>query len=243
MERDREESELAKKVKKLSDKEPDLRARAVAQTMAAYNNKPTIQNLRAWDAAKAAFAKCGNKQLDPAERRFANLLEVLDYLKVEGWKVEKSKIYADKRIIAQEPDGSYTRKAIDDYAKRCLVRIDGSNTAQVDFSQRKAQLEVELLEEKKKEAVRENDIAAGRWVLKSEVESMLAARAALLKDGVGAGFIHSQAMRIIEVCGGLQEKAPELIAYWLEEVNALFDRYAAPTEFMAPPQEAKDGVE
>ncbi|MBE7413855.1 MAG: hypothetical protein HS130_00950 [Deltaproteobacteria bacterium] len=228
---------MARKVKSLEEKEEAVLARAVAQTMKAYNESPTMKNLKEWDAARKRFDEFQKRKAadaDPEARRFANLLEVLGYLTDEGWKVAKSKLYADQNKISKERDGAYAKKAVDEYARLALVKLDGSGQEDEGLATRKAKIELDILEEKKKRERRENEIDEGKWVLRSDVESMLAGRAALLKSGLGEEFIHARAARIIDLVGGDQAKAPDLIALWKEEMEEHFNRYSEPLEFAAP---------
>jgi len=234
---DREESELAKQVKKLISKEEDLLGRAVAQTMKRYNDNPTVQNLRAWEAAKGAFEKQNAikaAESNPAERRFVNLTEVADYLKIEGWKIKKSKLYENKRIIAQEPDGSYTKKAVDDYARLCLSRLDNSDDNLIEPAKQKATLEVALLEQRHREALRDNEIEEGLWVLRSDTEKQHTAKLALLLTAVDNFIQGHKTEEAIVIVKGDREVVQEFRDFLRREFRAMLYEYAKPPEFAVP---------
>lgn len=231
------ESELAKKVKKLIDKRGDLLARAVAQTMQRYNENPTVANLKAMEASKKIFEQHGAQaqtQDSPVERRFANLTEVLDYLKQSGYKIQKSKLYADKRIINQGPDGSYTQKAADDYARLCLPPLDGSNDSLLEPAKRKVDLEISLLEERHREARRENEIKEGRWVLKSDAEQKHAVKLALLLMATDNFIAGHKIEELIEIVKGDREAAQEFRFFLRHEFRAMLFEYAKAPEFAVP---------
>ena len=76
-----------------------------------------------------------------------------------------------------------------------------------------------IAEQKFKDMEFEAKIKEGMYVLKSEVEQMLAARAAFLKDNLGQSFIHSRAPKIAEIIQGNTERIPELIELWLQQIE------------------------
>ena len=81
------------KINALLAQEENLLNRAVAKTMEAYNQEPTNANLKDWESARDALMKCrGRKatEANPAQVALAGIPEVLEYLKAEGWKIEKS---------------------------------------------------------------------------------------------------------------------------------------------------------
>ena len=244
-----EESEVAKKVQNLLEQEETVLARALARTMKAYNESATTKNLKEWDAAKKRYEEFQRHKAaaaDPEARRFKTLApEVLEYLKAESWKVEKSKLYddADRGALKKEKDGAYSKASVDKYANKWLEKLDGTDKPDDGLMTRKARLEIEILEEKKKEIVRENEIDAGKWVLRSDVESMFAGRASLLKNGLGPEFIHSHAPQIATLVGGDHAKVPDLIEYWLKAIEEHFDRYSKPVEFAAPVSTAREEEE
>lgn len=211
---------------------------AYDKARSALKKKVTTENIKCAEAARKALEAYRAElaaQADPSQRRFKTLTpEVLVYLKSEGWKIEKTKLYADEHKISREEDGTFAKKAVDDYARLCLKQLDGSDQSDEGLAKKTAQVELDILEEKKKEAIRENEIEDGRWVLRSDVESMLAGRASLLKSGLGPEFIHAHAGAVIRLTGGDTGKAPDLIEYWLNAMEEHFDRYSRPMEFAAP---------
>lgn len=216
--------------------------KAYNKARAALDKKSTTDNIKAVEAARRALEAYRAEKAadaDPEARRFANLLDVLGYLTDEGWKVSKTKLYADRGKIEKEKDGAYAKKAVDEYARRWLEKLDGSDQSEPGMAA-KVKVETDIAREKLKALQRENEIAAGKWVLKSDTESMLAGRAALLKSGLGEEFIHARAARIIELVGGDQSRAPDLIELWLREMEDHFNRYSEPMEFAAPAGGVRD---
>lgn len=203
------------------------------KALAALNKRATAENIRAVEAAKRALADHQARTAGPAERRFANLTEALEYLKSEGWKVEKSKLYADQGKITKEKDGTYTVKALDDYARLCLQRKDGSNNT-ISLAEKKA--EADLDGKLKDNWLRQREIEEkeGKWELTSKIDAEFAEFAAYTKNAVGPEFIHRAVERLIEIADGDPKRAPEVIEYWLKEVDELFDRHAVREEYTVP---------
>lgn len=217
----------------LMDQEEGLIQRAVAQCMKAYNDKPTADNLKNWTAAKQgleAFTKNKYAQANPQALQFKNIPQVLDYLKAAGWKICLTKLYEDKNLINKQKDGSMLRADVDRYAETLLSKLDGSDIGDLDVSE-KLKWETEIAKQKAMQLTRRNEVEAGIYILKSEVEQQLAGRAAYLKSNLGMDFIHSRAAQLIRVCDGNQQRAPELIDYWLEQIEQVFDYYAQPIQF------------
>lgn len=234
------ESELAKKVKTLLEKEENVLAQAVATTMKNYHKDPTVKNLNEWDAARARYEKYKKEQeaqADPSSRRFKTLNGkdgVLEYLQSEGWKVEKSKLDKDKHKIKKEADGSYTRKAVDEYASYFLERRDGSDANLSDEARRKATADADFREQQLKKIKLENEIDEGKWVLKSEVEQKHTAKLALLMTAV-ENFIHGGKLdEACELVGGSKEKVIELKAFFKKEFRSMLGEYAKRPEFTVP---------
>jgi len=241
--RDMEAAQKAmKKAQAQKPPKPNAHEKALAsahrRALAAVKKRASVENIKAVEAAERALSDYRARRAAAAgapERRFKTLKEVLSYLKDEGWKVEKSKLYADKNKIDRQKDGSYLAADVDRYAKLCLSRLDGSDETPVDAAE-KLKWEIEFNKQRAKKLELENEVEKGRWLLRSEVSQMFAARAALLKDAVGPAFIHPRVADVIELVGGDQAKAPELIAWWLREVEKHMDQYSRPLEFAVPAQ-------
>ena len=108
----------------------EVLTKAVAQTKKVYDGKPISANLKDWEAAKNALAEYRAKkqaEANPQDAPLNGILEVLDYLQRQGWKVGKSKLYEDQNKIDKQKDGSILKKDADRYAKLCLNKLDGAD--------------------------------------------------------------------------------------------------------------------
>lgn len=228
--------------------EKDLEA-ALKAARSALKKKASAENVRAVEAGRKALKDYRAEKAavaDPAERRFTTQAEVRAYLQGEGWKIGKSKLSADWKLIPRQKDGTVLARDADKYAD--LVRLTRKeNTAEgAEKAAIKVDWEEKIAEEKHKKLKYENEVAAGRWVLKSDVSRMLAARASALMNGVGPEFIHANAPDIVKLVGGQAEKIPDLIDYWLGKMEEHFNRYSRPLELAVPagaPEEPEEPLD
>lgn len=191
------------------------------------DNNP--EKLNSSDQSKCFDIK--RAQIEKENQRFKNIAEVIRYLHEEGWSASKRKIYYDRNKINRQPDGSFLKTAVDKYAKLFLSRTDRSK----DISAaEKLKWEIEVTRQKAEKLRHENEIERGIYLLRSDVEHMLAARAAYLKDNLGAAFIYSRAAEIILLVKGDQTYMPDLTEYWLCEMGKVFNYYAKPMQFEVP---------
>ena len=210
---------------------------ALKQAEAALREKATGENVKSVERARRALKDYRAEleaEANPDLRRFSNPTEVHAYLVGAGWKVSKSKVYEDRNKIDRQPDGKYTKKAVDEYARYSgLERIDGSGQ-ESDEAKRKARADAEYREEQLKKIQRENETEAGLWVRKSEVEQKHTAKLALLLTAVG-NFINSGKLEeACELVGGSKEKATEFKAFFGREFRAMLGEYAKRPEFTVP---------
>lgn len=226
-------TDLTQKIDNLMAKEEELLSKAMATTMQAYNQKPTVENMKNWDAAKTALENCRAKkaaEANPQEAPLKGVLEVLDYLQGDGWKVGKTTLYNDQGKINKQKDGSILKKDADKYAKLCLRKLDGSDYETDPADKNKE--ETRLTKERADKIAFENEVMRGSYVLREEVEQQQAARAAYLKNSI-EGFFHSLSPRMAELINGDANKIPELTEFCLREVEDFFHHYSKPLTFEA----------
>lgn len=221
---------MADKIDQLLDQEEKLHTSAVARTFKAYKDNPTHANLKDYEAAKKGLEEF--RKGKAGDKIFKKLPEVLEYLQAEGWKIQKSTLYEKEFAIKKRTDGGMLKKDVDAFAEKFLRKVDSSEPDS-DYV-KKVEAEVEKLRIENERNQLKLDAEKGLYVLRSEVEQMLAGRAALLKDGLGQNFIHSRAPKIIEAVKGDSERAGELIDLWLAEIESVFDYYSKPMKFDVP---------
>lgn len=220
------------KLTAILENEEKVMLSAAARTMKQYHTSGKVADLRDYEAAKKALEEYRRKkqaEQEPDKQSFRNLLEVLDYLQAEGWKIQKSALYSKQYAIKKQSDGSMFKKDVDDFASRYLRKLDGSDMEDADMS-KKIEAEVRKLtaeaEKKELEVMR----LKGELVDRYEVEQQFADRAAYLKSSL-EGFFHSMTPRLIERCAGDLQRVPDIVEFCLAEINELFDHYSKPLSF------------
>lgn len=206
---------------------------AVVTNLTAYNAQKTSARLKDWRQAESALLKSIlelESKYFPKDRPLPNLLAVADWLKHHGWKVSKSKLYADAKTgkIASDSDGTYPVKSIEKYAgqylrqKGALGRRDEALSSiaeeKADAEKRKAiadaSLKEMLLDEKRK-----NLVDRGYF------ERELSRRAAIFRSDL-EGMVRSKASDIAALVHGDSNLISELIDSLLNEVEVVLGRYS-----------------
>lgn len=173
--------------------------------------------------------------MDKMEQTFSNVLEIVDYLKAEGWKISKSTIYNHVKDGRLRPgdDGKFKSSTVDRYVlNQRTKRVDGGNAfdrlaeEKQRIQNRKDIAQAELWELK-------NKIAQGRYVPKDTFELELAHRAMIFKADIET-FCRAQAGAIIRLTDGDMDKVPDLIEFMLSSAAAWLNRYASGKEFTVP---------
>ncbi|MBI3582387.1 MAG: hypothetical protein HY096_00370 [Nitrospinae bacterium] len=199
----------------------------------AVKESSSTANVKEYEKARQAieeYFRQKEAEINPQEAALKGIPEVLEYLRLEGWKVSKSKLYEDQLKIDKQKDGSILRKDADKYARLCLSKLDGSDYEIDPFEKLKE--ETRFTKERADKVAFENEIARGNYILKSDAEQQLSARAAFLKSGV-QGFFHSMSTRLIELAEGKPEKGPDVLELCLKETEELFHHYSKPMVFEA----------
>jgi hypothetical protein len=223
------------KVMALLEQEEKLLYSALVRTMKAYNESPTIANLKDYQAAKRAYDEfCRRKeaQLNPESRTFKTQAEILEYLKEQGWKISKASLSEKFFAIKKQKDGTVLKEDVDAFAEKFLRKLDGSDNGEIDIS---AKLEAEIRKinaeaEKKEIEVRR---LKGELVERYEVEQQLADRAVYLRNSLEE-FFRSMTPHLIEKAGGDLSKTADIMEFCLEELDNIFNHYAKPLTFSVP---------
>lgn len=195
--------------------------------------KPTGANRKAYKSACTALEEFLKAKLEPeGEQSFASILEVVEYLDGEGWKVSRSSAYdhwkKDGRI-KPSPDGSFSISAVHEYARLYLQKKDGTPGAAGGFNLQEEKIHEEIRRIRHDADMRELNyrLKAGELMPKEYVEAELAERAANLKTYFDS-VARSAAGRMIKIVGGDQQKAPDLIAFLLGMNRKAMDNYSRP---------------
>ena len=171
---------------------------------------------------------------------YFNKAEGLEYAKKQGYPFGKSKFYADLKYVPRV-DNKFAKKEIDKYIKGKVI---GASGAAVD-GERKAELEVQILEEDLRKKKFKNDVEDGEYILRTEVELIHSAKLQHLMSAID-GFFQSKVPAMVTLCEGNKEKVAELRAFCIESLGDYFDDYATPCVYNIPttvPTEIKKEIE
>lgn len=231
-------------LEKLIDGQPaEVKVRGVTlfngaiRSASLYRESPTAANLRDWQASEAALKEFEARLRadQDAEKPFATLADVLDYLVSSGWRITKTSLYRHHREgkISPQRDGAYAVRDVDRYARAFLKETATGKkvSAKVDELQRQ-KLERELanldLEIKRKALAYDRDTQ--RVINRDLVEIELAGRAAVLDAGL-KHWIQSRAAEWTRLVAGDIGKVSELVNLMTRDVDEHLNSYASPIEY------------
>ena len=123
---------------------------------------------------------------------FKTAIEAYRYLKEQGWKVSKSKVYADVGTkLKPDQDGKFSLETVELYALKHLKRIAPGGPENVAEELEKLHLErlrreVALRKRQEEKLQFELQRKKGEYIHKSEFETLIAARWVILRAGFKA---------------------------------------------------------
>jgi len=211
------------------------------QLQAAYDDayqvarhKPTVVNRRALKTAEKKLSEY-QQQLaqNSGEPIYRNIREMVSALDADGWKLSESTAYEhrDQGKLKLDPDGTISASTAATYARNYLRKKDGTPGTVAGISPQEQKTQEEILRIRADRLQRELKYreATGELIPRNQVEIELAERAQNLKNYFDA-VARSSAGRIIKLCKGDPQKAPELISFLLGQNRKAFDNYARPIE-------------
>lgn len=162
---------------------------------------------------------------------FPSLFAVLDHLDAAGFKISKSKLYRDrdKGLIMVENDGSVLEVSVREYALT-LERIEGDIGNMGDLHAQKTAREVKSLDVKIAKQTLDLEVAQGKYILRSDFETELAARAVVFESGF-RHFFSAQAREFIALVGGKIDKTPDLLQALNDGLDEQLNQYASMDTF------------
>ena len=187
---------------------------------------PTPANVAAFEAARAALEKLA--EADAAKPVvFKNRKLALERLQADGYKIKKSKFYADCKLglCRLEADGAVTEAELTRYARRVGLKqpaLQASDAAD-DMLARKNEKEVERIEEQVAKLRREREIEEGRYLERAEVEMELAGKCAVLEAGLRHLF-HTRLADWIEAAEN--HGLPAALDMAQQDLNGQFNEFA-----------------
>ena len=205
---------------------------AKIKTLEAMNKNPTVENLRAYQAAGKALAEfeCRRAERErPAKTEFTSVAEAFRYALSQGY--------------------TRTRQTMDNHIK--AGRLIASRTGTIRLVDLERYLDLELgalddagdglLSKKLAAEVKRLEAQAEHWRLRSmrersevievaRVEQELATRAAFLRTDL-ENFFRTTTDNIIDLVDGNRNKGPDLVAVALAALEDWLDRYTRPMKW------------
>lgn len=212
-----------------TDTNPDRAALETARDVARekMTADPTAANIAAFEAARAALEKLSPAGGDKAPVHFSRK-EALRRLQADGYKIKKSKFYADCKLglCRLGSDGSVEDNELSRYVRRVGLQKLAEKSADpaTDMLARKNEKEVERLEEQIAKLRREREVIEGRFMERALVEMELAGKCAVLEAGLRHLF-HVRLADWIEAAGAHGMAAALDAAQ--QDLNAQFNEFAS----------------
>lgn len=200
-----------------------------------YTKDGSAASGRKWEAAKEKLDRLVDQlwaKYFKSEPCFENIMAVIKHLKDSGYKVKKSKVYADaqKRLLQAEPDGRVTELAVRAYAagldKKSSIRPEDIENRTVE----KLQQEITRLKTQNESAQLDLDIKKGKYILRSEFEMEVAARGAVLESGLRY-FFQAKAGELIDVVAGDRGRSGDFIELLNTGLDSLMNDFANTEKF------------
>ena len=167
---------------------------------------------------------------------FGSKIKVWEYLVAGGWKISKTQFYQhckDGLLRPTKKTGKYTLKAVEKYAKLHVPRAESGQKAneKLDAMQER-KLEVELEREEVRLEKDRHELAArqGKYVRREEFELAIVGRAVAFMAHLNH-TIQQEVGNWIDIAGGDQTRAPELVDAISRAVEQRMGDFAVDAEF------------
>lgn len=162
---------------------------------------------------------------------FSSKKEVYQYLIDAGWQIGRSQFYehCKVKLLSPNKEGKFEQKVIDRYAKKNLRRKETGQKVD-EYQERKAQVQLETEEVKLEREKHELGVKKGKFIARDEFELAVVGRSVAFM----AHLNHSVQTRVgdwIDIVGGDQNRAAELVAAISEEIEQRMGDFAADAEF------------
>ena len=218
-----------------------IRSNAEIKTAKAYNDDPSAANHKAWELARQGKDELIDRlwvKYVAKDEVFKDRLAVVEYLQNAGFKVKKTKIYQDAKAgkLVIQPDGTVYRKDVERYAAGWLKPATPAEGLD-DIQAKKIQAEYEKIVEQTALIRHKREVEQGRYILRTEFEQELAARAGILEMDLKNRFrtACSDLVRTVHGDSGTSGHLARALARILEQA---LDEYARLDELHAilPPK-------
>lgn len=170
---------------------------------------------------------------EQGERYFKNRNAVLGYLKDQGYKIQKTKLYKDSNagMLRIQSDGTVMLSDVDLYIKAYLLPVKTSEAIESEkLIHDRLTAEVKRLSLQAEKLEFEIDKDRGRYIPRDQFEMELAARAAVLEAGIKHLF-YSRVSDWIHMVGGDTTKINDLLEEMTRSLDEKMNEYASMEQF------------
>lgn len=210
-----------------------------------YSADSSITNLKNWQAAKTALADCIadlQAKYQPASAQpgtefepTRKAIEVFRWLTANGWQISQRQFYdhVKEGKLPRDGSGKFTVRRAQKYARTFLRRTETGKTLAEDDSalaREKLQAEIKLKQTQERRESHRLSVEQGKYLPRDEVETMLAARAAIL-DADFEHLAYTKAPELVALVGGDPSRTDQLLQALLSARDEWLNRYATTREF------------
>ena len=171
------------------------------------------------------------------DRILKNKLEATEYLQRRGYKVGKSKVYADAKrgLVRIQEDGTILAADVEAYARAANLQrpdLDGPDPADVEAVQKeKTELEKEELQLKVEKRRYELEKDQGKHVPREKLELALASRAGVFYSGMQTEF-NGHGRDLVHAAGGSSEYVPDLVGMLMDILDKKMNEFSRMDRFL-----------
>lgn len=165
---------------------------------------------------------------------FKSVGDVLRYLQEDKQReIRRTKLYDDiKKGLLRKEKRTFRRADVDRYAASLALATtpDGREAEAADRLRRSEEAEIRLREARAVREEKKNSILDGKYVPRDDVDQQLAAKAAVLNQGLKSK-IEASALDIVAAVGGKPKRARTLVQEMERIIDDACNEYAQPMEF------------
>ena len=209
----------------MTDSELEILKAAVEKARERVQKDPSKGNLEAYEKAMRLLSEYMEGGKAPA---FESRLAAVEWLKRQGYKIGKSKLYKDVKAgkLRMQANGSILEEDLKRYAKHLTKPEEiASDEESARLVRGKLEAEIRKLQEQIEQISFKNKILRGEYVERARVETEQAIKAAALRAGL-MQLYETHFRECVELVGGELSRTRDAINFWMEKTNELLDSFA-----------------
>lgn len=197
-----------------------------------YKKTKARKDLTNWTASKKELKKVGDRlhvKYFNKDEILENILAVVDFLIANGYRIKKTKAYADakKGLLKVRDDKTVLKSDALDYAEMAGVKKVNVDVGSInDIKLKTAQVELRIKETKDEKLKFELDREKGKYLLKSDVAVENATKFGIIEAGI-KHLMRTKAAQYCEIVGGNGKRAVNLIEAFNLDVDSIFNQFCS----------------